>query len=164
MLTPLDIHNKEFRKVFRGYSEDEVDEFLDEVVRDFDNLLKENARLQEELQQLQEKVDNYKRIEETLNNTLVMAQETAEETKESARREAELILQEARAKAERIVAESRERVEKLTQEFDELKTEMKLFRTRMKTVIRAHLELLEEDSPEDAVQDRAVPINRVVDG
>ncbi|MCL5046489.1 MAG: DivIVA domain-containing protein, partial [Actinobacteria bacterium] len=57
-LTPLDIHNKEFKKVFRGYSEEEVDEFLDEVTRDFESLIKENSSLKDELAEALKKVQH----------------------------------------------------------------------------------------------------------
>ena len=49
MLTPLDISNKEFKKAFRGYKEDEVDEFLDKVIADYERLYKENGELKDRI-------------------------------------------------------------------------------------------------------------------
>ena len=48
-LTPLDIHNKEFSKGFRGYNEDEVNEFLDQIMKDLEILTKEKKELETKL-------------------------------------------------------------------------------------------------------------------
>lgn len=66
-LTPLDIHNKEFTRKFRGYDEDEVNEFLDQVIKDFELLLRENRQQQEVIQNMQARVDYFSSMEETLN-------------------------------------------------------------------------------------------------
>jgi len=137
-LTPLEIHNKEFRRVFRGYSEQEVDSFLDQVVEEFEGMIRENERLQAEIQQ-------YRHLEETLKQTLVVAQEAAEELKSNARKEAELILKEARLQAENILQEAKAQVARTVQEYEGLKKEMGLFRTRVRTLIQGYLELLEKE-------------------
>ena len=97
MLTPLDIHNKEFKRGFRGYNEEEVDEFLDRVIKDYEQLYRENIDLKENIERLNTKVDHFKHLENTLHNTLVVAQETAEGVRAAAKKEAELIVKEAQA-------------------------------------------------------------------
>ena len=87
-LTPMDINNKEFKKGLRGYSADEVDEFLDEVVDNYEELYKENANLKEKLANLNEKIDHYSKIETTIQNTLLLAQNAAEQAKSAAQKEA----------------------------------------------------------------------------
>lgn len=145
MLTPLDIHNKEFRRGFRGYSEVEVDAFLDEVVRDFETLLKDNASLKDQVQALSARLDHYRQLESTLQNTLIVAQETAEEVKASARKEAELIVREAQLEADRMVRLAGERVQKLNEVADNLRRQLQLFRAKMRTMLEAQVELLEAD-------------------
>ncbi len=137
-LTPLEIHNKEFRRAFRGYSEQEVDSFLDQVVEEFEAMIREKERLQAEIQQ-------YRHLEETLKQTLVVAQKAAEELKSNARKEAELILKEARLQAENILQEAKAQVARVVQEYEGLKKEMGLFRTRVRTLIQGYLELLEKE-------------------
>ena len=80
MITPIEIQNKEFRRSFRGYNEEEVDEFLKIVTTDFETLYKENMDLQEKIKLYQEQVSRYKSIEDTLNATLITAQSAAEDT------------------------------------------------------------------------------------
>ena len=81
-LTPMDINNKEFKRGIRGYNPDEVDEFLDEVVENYEELYKENSRLKESITRLKDKVEHYERLEATIQNTLLLAQNAAEQAKE----------------------------------------------------------------------------------
>lgn len=147
ILTPLDIHNKEFRKAFRGYSEAEVDEFLDEVVRDFEALIRENAELKARLEEAEEKLSHYKSIEETLNNTLIVAQSTAEELKANARKEADLIIREGELKAQRAIEEAQGRVKKAQEEYEELRKQFQVFRSKVRGLTQAYLNLLEAEEP-----------------
>ena len=101
-LTPVDIHNKEFSRSFRGYDEDEVDQFLDLIVEDFERLYKENLELKERVSLLKEQADYYKSMEATLRDTLVTAQKTAEEVEASAHKNAELIIKEAEQEAQKL--------------------------------------------------------------
>lgn len=154
-LTPLDIHNKEFRRGFRGYQEDEVDEFLDEVVREFELLIKENNSLKEELESLKVRLDQYQTIETTLQNTLVVAQGAADEVKHNARKEAELIVQEARSEAEKIIQAAYERQKSMAVEMDELRRQMALFRARMRSMLLAQIEILAQEDADETRQEGA---------
>ena len=94
-LTPLDIHNKEFSRSFRGYDEDEVNEFLDQVIKDYEALIRENKDAQNQMMILQERLDHFTNIEESLSKTIIVAQEAADEVKSNSKKEAQLILKEA---------------------------------------------------------------------
>ena len=110
MLTPLDIQNKEFRRRLRGYCENEVDEFLDQILEDYEMLYRQNASLKDEVSRLKEETDRYQNLEETLRNTLVLAQKAADETRANAQKEADLIRAEAQAKARALEEEGRQRL------------------------------------------------------
>ena len=69
-LTPMEIHNKDFPRKFRGYDPDDVDQFLDMIVEDFEKLYKENIDIKEKYRLAKEKLDTYRAIEETLKETL----------------------------------------------------------------------------------------------
>ncbi len=97
-LTPLDIHNKEFSRSFRGYDEDQVNEFLDQVIKDYEALIRENKEMQNQLITIQERLDHFANIEETLSKTIIVAQEAADEVKTNAKKEAQLIIKEAEKK------------------------------------------------------------------
>ena len=68
MLTPMDIHNKDFKRSFRGYNEDEIDDFLDKVVNDYEKLFRENDRLKEELARAKKDNEQYQQLEQNLKD------------------------------------------------------------------------------------------------
>lgn len=144
-LTPLDIQNKEFSRSFRGYNETEVDDFLDRVVRDFNGLLKDNSALREQVEQLTTAIDQYRRLEDTLHNTLVVAQQTAEELKASARREADLIVADARRKAEQLEQEAMARARLGREAAEELIRRARVYQAQIKGALTAQLQMLEDE-------------------
>ncbi|OCT17083.1 septum formation initiator [Paenibacillus pectinilyticus] len=141
-LTPLDIHNKEFSRSFRGYDEDQVNEFLDQVIKDYEALIRENKDLQNQTLGLQERLDHFTHIEESLSKTIIVAQEAADEVRSNSKKEAQLILKEAEKNADRIINESLTRSRKVALEIEELKKQASIYRTRFRTLLEAQLELL----------------------
>ena len=144
MITPIEIQNKEFRRAFRGYSEDEVDDFLKIVTEDFEALYKENMDLQENVTLYQEQVSRYKSIEETLNATLITAQSAAEDTCVAANKKAKIIVEEAQLQSKHIIDETNNRILELKKEYDNLVREFKVFRNRFKSLIKEELDTLDE--------------------
>lgn len=106
MITPMDIHNKTFTKAVRGYAPEEVNGFLDELVSDYERIYREHREMEEKMDTLKTKLANYEKIEATMSNTLIMAQETAENVKKAAQKEADLVIAEAKTQARQILAES----------------------------------------------------------
>ncbi|CAH0122514.1 MULTISPECIES: DivIVA domain-containing protein [unclassified Paenibacillus] len=144
-LTPLDIHNKEFGRKLRGYDEDEVNEFLDQVIKDYEAIIRENKELHNQLMTVQEKLDHFANIEETLSKTIIVAQEAADEVKNNAKKEAQLIIKEAEKNADRIINESLNKSRKITLEVEELKKQASIYRARFRTLVEAQLDLLNQD-------------------
>lgn len=148
-LTPLDIHNKEFNRGFRGYDEDEVNEFLDQVIKDYEIVLREKKELNDKVIELEEKLQHFANIEMTLNKSIVVAQETGEEVKRNAKKEAQLIIKEAEKNADRIINESLSKSRKIALEIEELKKQASVYKMRFKMLIEAQLEMLGTDDWED---------------
>ncbi len=144
-LTPLDIHNKEFNRGFRGYDEDEVNEFLDQVIKDYEGVIREKKDLQEKLEKMEEKLSYFTNIEETLNKSIVVAQETGEEVKRNANKEARLIVKEAEKNADRIINEALSKSRKIMLDIEELKKQSSVYRTRFRMLIEAQLEMLKNE-------------------
>ncbi|MGO4887856.1 DivIVA domain-containing protein [Anaerobacillus sp. MEB173] len=148
-LTPLDIHNKEFSRGFRGYDEDEVNEFLDQIIKDYETVLREKKELFERVTELDEKLEHFANIEETLNKSILIAQETAEEVRRNAQKEAQLIIKEAEKNADRIINESLAKSRKIAIEIEELKKQASVYKMRFKMLIEAQLEMLSTDDWDD---------------
>ncbi|MBE3573495.1 MAG: DivIVA domain-containing protein [Moorella humiferrea] len=142
MLAPLDINKKEFRRAFRGYSCEEVDEFLEQVLRDYGQIYRENQELREKNLRLTEELERYANLEQVIKDALVVAQQAAEETRRNAQREAGLIIQEAENKAREILNQARLEVEKAERYRKELEASTAAFKTRLRSFLKAQMELL----------------------
>ena len=151
-LSPLDIHNKEFSRGFRGYAEDEVNEFLDQIIKDYEILIREKKELEDKVKTMTEQMNHYNTLENTLQKSIVVAQEAAEEVRRNSQKEAKLIVKEAEKNADRIVNEALAKARKVTIEIDELKKQSKVFRNRFKMLIEAQLDLLNTDDWETLLE------------
>lgn len=151
-LTPLDIHNKQFGRGFRGYDEDEVNEFLEQLVKDYENILDENKRLKEKLKQSEEQISHFNSIEETLQKSIMIAQEAAEDVRRNSMKESKLIVKEAEKNADRIINEALSRARKISVEIEDLKKQSKVFRNRFKMLIEAQLDLINADDWEQLLE------------
>ncbi|MGI5997888.1 MAG: DivIVA domain-containing protein [Lutispora sp.] len=143
MMTPMDIRNKEFKKGFRGYSEEEVDLFIDKVVSDYEKLYKENIELKDKLSSINERLDSYSEIEKTLQSTLIVAQKTSEDIIANARKEADMIIREAEENRKKIIADANQSVIDINREYEELRKQLQIFKTRYKTFLESELNNLD---------------------
>lgn len=149
-LTPLDIHHKEFRHSLRGYSEEEVDGFLDEVADEFERLFKENIDLSEKLEAAREQVRAFEAQKETLHNTMVAAQRSAEDIVAKARAEAGTVLRDAEVKSKEIIHNALTQKQKVAGELVRIKQAEEEFRARFKALLEGHMKSVGEIAlPED---------------
>jgi cell division initiation protein len=142
-LTPIDITNKEFGRAIRGLNPTEVEEFLDRVAKDYEELIKDNITAKEQISQLKEKLSHYHKLEETLHNAIVVAQETAEEVKRNASKEADLIRREAEREGHRIMEEARYKAGRILSEHDEVYKQAQIYKMRFRSLVEAQLAALE---------------------
>jgi cell division initiation protein len=143
-LTPLDIRHKEFKRGMRGYADEEVDEFLDEVADEFERVFKENIDLNERIEALEEKVAHYRTIEETLQKTLLNAQQAAEEMKQNATKESQLILRDAELKARAMVNDSYADKQEIEKTVVVLRNAEQDFRFKFRALLQGYLKQLDE--------------------
>jgi cell division initiation protein len=138
-LTPLDIHHKEFRVALRGYNQEEVDAFLDEVADEFERLFKENIDLSEKLEAASEKVRQYGEMERTLHATMLAAQQSAEEIRGKASKEADLLMRDAEIKAKELVQSALAEKQKTQSEFMRIKQVEDEFRMAFRGILEDHM-------------------------
>lgn len=160
-LTPLDIHNKAFSKVFRGYDEDEVNEFLEQVMRDYEAIIEENKQLKKQLNDQGERVSHFSTLEETLQRSIIVAQEAAEDVRHNATQEAKLIVKEAEKNADRIINDALAKSRAITIEIGDLQKQSKVFRNRLRLLVEAQLEMLRTEDwdallTEDPIADEEI--------
>lgn len=143
-ITPMDISNKEFKKGLRGYNPEEVDEFLDEIVENYEELYKENGLLKEKVSALSEKIEHYGKIENTIQNTLLLAQNAAEQAKNSAKKESDLLVRNANDTAQKILDKAHSDVIQINDEYDRIKQEFIKFRAKFRSFMNTQLQTFDD--------------------
>lgn len=150
MITPLDIDNKRFSKqMVNGYSVEEVDDFLDELTTDYSKNYKEVNELRAKVEELNNSLVQYKTIESTLQNTLVMAQSTAEEVKNVAKQKADQIVDEAKVNAQKQVDELNNEIIMRQKELEDVKKQFDIYKAKMESLLISQLELLKDVNKDD---------------
>ena len=142
-VTAMDIMNKDFKKSMRGYNMDEVDEFLEKISEEYETAYKENIVLKEKLNVFEDKLDHYAKMETTIQNTLLLAQNAAEQAKQSSQSEAEFIIRNANESAKRILDKAHTDVLNINDEFDRTKQEFAKFRSKFRNFIVTQMEMFE---------------------
>jgi len=146
--TPNDLQNLTFKKTFMGYSEDMVNEVLDKIIEDYTAYIHENIELKDKIALLNEGLQHYKTIEESLQNTLLAAQQTSEDIKKNAYEKAENIIKEAEVKAQKILNEANQEVAKIRYEYEDLKKKLYIFKSKTETLLMSQLEILKQVTEE----------------
>ena len=146
MLTPIDIQKKEFEVKFRGYDSADVDLFLDMVAQDYEKLYKENIELKDKISMLTEAVDNYKAMETTLRDSIILAQKSAEEIRKNAAEQSESVLREARLKAEEMRVQAQNDISHLTGKIEALRMETDAYKVQIKSLCAGICDMLDKES------------------
>ena len=145
MITPLDIENKRFsKKTLNGYDPEEVDEFLDELTKDYSTIYKRVNENDKEVEDLRSKLENYTRIESTLQNTLLMAQSAADEVKSAAQKQADQIIREAQNTAKEATNSIELQIAEKQKELDDISKQFDVYKAKMESLLISQLELLKE--------------------
>ena len=149
-LSPLDIRKHEFKKSLRGYDIDEVTAFLDMASMEYENLIRENALLNEKVRDYNNQLKKFHDIESTLQETLLSAERAREETVNTAKKQAEVIIREAEVKAASIIEDGRKVFSSLRSKIVELKIQKEAYLSKIKALTNAQLEIFEQFSfPEE---------------
>ncbi len=152
---------EKFTRVMRGYDPDEVNNFLDQVIKRVEKMIAdidaknklivdkndEIRRLKSKIDEtsaLKEKLEQYERMESTLNRAILMAQKTSDQLKVAAHRESEIILDDAKKNASRIVNEALIKAEKIENDADMMKRNINVLKKRLKNIVESQLEIIDD--------------------
>jgi cell division initiation protein len=152
MITPLDIENKKFsKKAINGYNPEEVDDFLDEIIKDYESLFRQSSDNKNKIEELNSKLEHYNKIESTLQDTLVMAQSAADEVKRAAEKQAEQIIKEAENKARESTMGIEQQITDRKKELENVQKQFDVYKAKMESLLISQLELLKEINKDDNV-------------
>ncbi len=148
-------------RTFKNYTPEEVDRFLDQIIKQVERMIEDNKIKNKEIEvrdkkieeleklvasvpSLKEKLSHYERMEGTLNRAIVMAQRTTDQMKSAAHKESEIILEDAKRNASRIVNESLLKAEKTEMEAEMLRRNINIFKRKLRGLIETQLSLVDD--------------------
>lgn len=137
MITPMDIHNKQFSRGLRGYNEEEVRDFLQQIVSDYEQIYREHREMEDELDQMKTKLANYEKISHTMTSALQLAKDAARNVTETAHRNADVMISNAKAEGDKRLREALENRRLLNETISHTEGNMKTYICK----IRRDLEL-----------------------
>ncbi len=146
-ITIVDIQHKTFKKALQGYDRTEVDRFLDDIIETLEDDAQQNAALEAEISDMKERISHFKSMEESLQNTLLLAQRTADEVKASAHTEADLIRAEARVAVEKEMSSYGDRAAEARREYQRVVETVEKAKSELRSLLTTHLALLERSVP-----------------
>lgn len=168
-ITPIEIRKYEFNKTFRGYDTEEVRYFLEMLADELESLNREKLELETELEQSKSRLQEYKQIEKSMQDALIVAKETSDKSLANSRKEAKLIIADAQAKADRIIEEAHGEASQIRQDISQLRIKRDSLLVKIKNILTSELELLEameeaDDNGEDIeLEEREKPLFDIED-
>ena len=165
-LTSLEIRDKAFSTRFRGYDIDEVEEFLDIIVGDYEDLIRENHEKEAKIRNLEERLIYFDEMKDSLSQSVLIAQDTAERVKQAAQersgnivqqaeQDAQRLLDRAKYKANDILRQATDNAKKVAVETEELKNKTRVFHQRLKSTIESQLSIVDSQDWEDILRPTA---------
>lgn len=165
-LTSLDIRDKAFSTKFRGYDIDEVEEFLDIIVNDYEELIRENREKEAKIRNLEERLIYFDEMKDSLSQSVLIAQDTAERVKQAAQersgnivqqaeQDAQRLLDRAKYKANDILRQATDNAKRVAVETEELKNKTRVFHQRLKSTIESQLSIVDSQDWEDILRPTA---------
>ncbi|KIS03081.1 DivIVA domain-containing protein [Paucilactobacillus wasatchensis] len=163
-LTAEQIQNQKFATKMRGYNVDEVNQFLDKVVAEVQSLTEKNHELEETVKSDQEKLKYFTELKDSLNQSILVAQEAADKVKSNAQKEADITLREAQKQATDIVSEANEKAnqlvhdaaestKRLTVQTNDLKKQTRVFRQRLQVMLESQLAVVNSSDWDSLLQE-----------
>jgi len=146
-ITPLDIEHREFKKALQGYAREDVDQFLDEIIASMEEDIEARTALESKVADLEQRVSHFRAMEESLQNTLVLAQRTADELKAGAHKEVELIKQRASLDLDNELQAIRRQIEGARSELQRVLDHLESVKHDFRTFLTRHLALVDESRP-----------------
>ncbi len=147
---------KKFSRSINGYNINEVNSFIDDIIKKVENIIKEEENIKKELilkdnkiNELEKEIEHYKLLEKELNTSIYTAKESGDYIKRLAKTERDAIIMDARKNANRIISDALMRAEKTEFNAQLLKKNIDLFKSRVRTMLNQQLDIIDDLDKED---------------
>jgi cell division initiation protein len=157
LVTPLDMRQARFARAMRGFDTTAVTSFLQDASDGFEQALRENERLRQEIARLDATLTQFRDLETGLKNTLVTAQKVADDMRENATQEAARIISDAEGRADLLMQRTQARAEHIEHEIDALRIKRREAESSIESTIAALHNTLDFIRGQDHREERLTP-------
>lgn len=140
--SPFSIKAQEFSKSLYGYDKEEVRAFLESLAAEVEKIQKENDKLVSQIDQNSEEITEFKKLEKSLQSTLLNAQESSSRSVESAKKQNQLIIKEAEIKANQLIEKAKNEAELVRSSVLKLKEEKNLLIAKLKAMVETQSSII----------------------
>ena len=138
-----------FSTSLNGYSKFEVDKFVSDVRKNYEDVLNKLKTANEEIDNLKCELKRYKDLESTLNRAIVVANDTANQMRRTSQREADSIINEARRHASKIVNDALIKAQKAENDAETLKRRVEIYKRKITQIMDEEKEMIEQIDPNE---------------
>ena len=131
---------RKFRTSFSGYNKEDVNEFVSEVIREYESILQKLKNSTKEMELLNRELERYKSLEKSMNDTLLVAQEISANAQKAAIAEGKLIVEDAKNNASKIVNNSLIKAQNIEREAEELKRKVTSYKRRFIALVESQMD------------------------
>lgn len=145
MITPMEIQTKKFEKaVMGGYNKQDVDDYMEYILEDYEALYKQSLSADKEIKALREQIEAYKSMEETMKNSILVAQQAAERLEANAKEKADIIIKDAETKAKEITENANKSIEQSVKDLAQMQRTMDVYKCQAISMLNAQIESLQK--------------------
>lgn len=135
---------KTFNIVPEGYDKTEVQNFINDVTKEYESMLNKLKQADNEMMLLKHKIEEYKGMETTLNKAVLVAEDSSNQIKKIAKDEAKQIINDAKKNASHIINDALIKAEQVEKETDQLKRSLKIYKSRIRQAISEQLVIVDD--------------------
>ena len=143
--SPEEIKLKQFNVVHKGLNENEVRSYLEELSNELETLRREKKMLEQLIADKDENINRFKSVENTISESILVAQRAGDEIKAAAGMQADVIIKDAKSQADVIVNDAMQKAREIAYQTEDMKRQSKIFRSRFQLLVQAQLDLLQNE-------------------
>ena len=135
---------EKFSTSFSGYKKEEVNKFLDDVIKEVETMLNNMKSKDLEIEKLKSELERYKNLESTFNRALLLAEDSGQQIRNTARNESQHIIEDARRNADRIINNALIQADRTKRDSERLKRNIITFKRRLRDILETQMNLVDD--------------------
>lgn len=135
---------EKFSTSFNGYKKEEVNKFLDDVIKEVETMLNNMKSKDLEIEKLKSELERYKNLESTFNRALLLAEDSGQQIRNTARNESQHIIEDARRNADRIINNALIQADSTKRDAERLKRNIITFKRRLRDILETQMNLVDD--------------------